>query len=96
MGIFKASNDLREIFYYLKSDKTLFIEVDSDGNTTFQVLNHATPKSRLDNSEWDFEPISNVEFEDVLGHVRGLVNLGESRIKGSNKRAQEDLDLLGR
>lgn len=95
MGIFKASNDLREIFYYLKSDKTLFIEVDSDGNTTFQVLNHATPKSRLDESDWDFEPISNLEFEDVLNNVLGLLNLGSLGVKKDVDNADQ-LDLLGR
>lgn len=94
MGIFKASNDLREIFYYLKKDRTLFIEVDSDGNTTFQALNYATDKAKLDASEWDFEPISNVEFEEVMHRVAGLTDLGNKGIRTS--KAVDDLEVLGR
>lgn len=90
MGIFKAGNDLKEIFYYLKSDRTIFIEVLSDGSTTFQVVNQPTPKSYLDDSGWNFEPISNTEFEEVLQNVTGLIRLG----KVNTSKESETLDRM--
>lgn len=94
MGIFKARNEEREIFYYLKRDVTLFIDIEHGGTVTFQVLNHATDKSQLDASGWNFEPISNVEFEDVLGRVKELTRLGDLGISESNDF--NTLGILGR
>jgi len=95
MGIFKASNETTTIYYYLKKNRTIFIEKEGQEVMTFQVLNKATAKSELDASSWDFEPISNVEFEKVLEEVKRYISSAEVTSHFEEKRILDHTDILG-
>lgn len=91
MGIYRTENEESVIVYYLKQDKTYFIEMKKDGHAiTFQVAEKVLKKKDLDNSGWTFESISHDEFEDYVREFKYVIDYDLLKLRKKHQREKEE------
>jgi len=95
MGVYRALHEGRELFYYLRADRTIFLEVESD-SVSVKFIQRKMTKEELDSLNIDFSPVSHREFEEKLSKIKELINLNRVINIDNKTEARDHLDILGR
>lgn len=95
MGIYMATDELSRIIYYLKNNKTYFIEMSlNGGSVTFQALNEKWTFEEIKKSGWEFESISNKEFEEYVKPIKGIIDYDLLKLKKKKLKNDDEFDIL--